>query len=263
MAGSDNRKTTRILWWKLLVMGFGASAVGSLVGVGGGIIVVPILVMMGVPQKQAQGTSLLMILGRHPLVISMYWMLGNIDFTTAVPMAIGGIIGVIPGVIVSGLLSNRMLGRIFGLLLIGIAIWMGVNNFNGGGLEHDIQSSGPVMIGLFGMLAGFMAGFFGIGGGIVFVPTGVMAGGLGQVIAQGSGYVAGFPTVLTGFLGYSKKGNWCWDHVKWLIPGAWIGTVIGSFGADIVPSQVLSVLFSLFLLFVGTRMVVVKNGKSE
>jgi uncharacterized membrane protein YfcA len=88
----------------------------------------------------------------------------------------------------------------------------------------------------------------------------VIGGGLDQVVSQGTGYVSGFPTILTGFLGYRKRGEWDWVLAKWLIPGAWIGTVIGSWGADVVPGRILTVIFLIFLVVAGLRMLM-KRGE--
>ncbi len=260
MPADPSQNPPRTNCWTLAVLGFASSAIGSLVGVGGGIIIVPILTFLGVSQKKAQGTSLLVIVSRHPLVIAMYWYFGNIDFGFAIPLAIGGIAGALLGVKAAGKFPNRTLAIYFGILLIAVALFMVFVQMPSGMKLIEISTpAGFILVAIFGCLAGFMAGFFGIGGGLVFVPTGVIGGGLEQVVSQGTGYVSGFPTILTGFLGYRKQGEWDWDLAKWLIPGAWIGTVIGAWGADVVPGRTLTIIFSVFLVVAGLRMLM-KRG---
>ncbi|MCX6644852.1 MAG: sulfite exporter TauE/SafE family protein, partial [bacterium] len=118
-----------------------------------------------------------------------------------------------------------------------------------------LQNMEPLLIGL---LAGLMAGFFGVGGGIIFVPAGVLLAGLPQVIAQGSSFTAMLPTSLAGSLTYWKKRSIEWQLLKWIIPGAWIGTYAGSYAADLIPGRILQIIFSLFLIYSGVRKLLAK-----
>ncbi len=59
---------------------------------------------------------------------------------------------------------------------------------------------------LLGLAAGIMAGLFGVGGGILFVPT-LVALGLGQLEAQGTSLLAILPTVLAGSWNQRRYGN--------------------------------------------------------
>ncbi|HEX9744176.1 MAG TPA: sulfite exporter TauE/SafE family protein, partial [bacterium] len=102
-----------------------------------------------------------------------------------------------------------------------------------------------------GLLAGLFAGFFGVGGGVVFVPTGVLLGGLPQHIAQGSSFTAILPTTIMGAIVYWKNGEISRKLLKWLIPGALVGAAAGSYIAALIPSNWLRIIFAIYLLYTG------------
>ena len=69
-----------------------------------------------------------------------------------------------------------------------------------------LTSGSLVLAILLGVAAGLLAGLFGVGGGILFVPT-LVALGLGQVEAQATSLLAIFPTVLAGAWNQRRYGN--------------------------------------------------------
>jgi len=250
-------------WWHALLLGVAAGSGGALIGVGGGIIMVPILTIWGMKQKKAQGTSLAVILAIAPVAVAVYYFLNkqNIDFHFAIPLAIGGVIGSQVGSRLALKFRNRILAKFFGFFLILIAIRMiffktpdaaeieGVTNFIG-----YLETCG------FGVLAGLAAGFFGVGGGVVFVPTGVLLGGLTQVVAQGASFTAMIPTALVSAFNYHRQKEIEWDLVKWMVPGAWFGAIFGSYGANVVPGPQLKVIFAIFLIFTALRRILNNSG---
>jgi uncharacterized protein len=248
-------------WWKSFILGLAAGSGGSLIGVGGGIIMVPFLTMWGMGQKKAQGTSMVVMTAFVPITLFIYSSLGNIDFPFAIPLAVGGVIGGIFGASLCQRYSNQVLGKMFSILLILVALRMlFMPQVQGGATVHVstfLQYFESLIIGLF---AGTMAGFFGVGGGIVFVPAGVLLAGLPQVIAQGSSFTAMLPTSLAGSLTYWKKRSIEWQLLKWIIPGAWIGTFGGSYAADLIPGRILQIIFAIFLIYIGVRKLVTKHS---
>jgi len=237
--------------WQVILLGLAAGAGGGLLGVGGGIIMIPIMTMWGSTQKTAQGTSLVVIAAIAPLAILTYALLGNVDFRFAVPLAIGGLIGGEIGARIALRFSNKALGRAFSILLILVALRMLLYKLPVETEVRELLLSGLVEAGLLGIPAGLAAGFFGVGGGIVFVPIGVLLAGLSQVVAQGSSYVAILPTSILCANRYRLEGEVAWDLVRWLVPGALVGVVIGANWADILPAKQLQIVFALYLLYTG------------
>ncbi len=246
--------------WQALLLGLAAGSGGSLIGIGGGIIMVPVLTIWGLAQKKAQGTSLVVILALAPVSTFLYWRLGNMDFGFAVPLAIGGVIGSMTGSSLALRFSNRVLAKLFAAFLVIIALRLLIRALFGSNAESCTEVELRTLVDYlettgFGFLAGLTAGFFGVGGGVVFVPTGVILGGLQQCLAQGSSFTAMIPTAFVATMNYRDQREIAWKLAYWMIPGAWAGAILGSWAADVLAKirdgQVLTVIFALFLVYTG------------
>lgn len=108
----------------LLIIGFGSGALSGLVGVGGGIIIVPALVyFLTFSQKEAQGTSLgILLLPVGILGVLQYYKQGQIDLRVVIIVSIGFLVGNFFGSKLSLSLSDTTLKKIFALVLVIIAI---------------------------------------------------------------------------------------------------------------------------------------------
>ena len=104
-----------------------------------------------------------------------------------------------------------------------------------------------------GFAAGVIAGMFGVGGGILFVPT-LVALGLGQVEAQATSLAAILPTVAAGTWRQSRYGNVDWRAALVLGLASIAGVVGGTFVALALPEHVLRRLFALLLLAVAAQL---------
>lgn len=105
-----------------LTLGLAAGVVAGMFGVGGGILFVPALVALGLGQVEAQATSLLAIL---PTVLVGAWSqhrYGNLRVRTAVILGLVSIVGVEIGARIATSLPEDVLRRLFGLLLLGVAV---------------------------------------------------------------------------------------------------------------------------------------------
>jgi uncharacterized protein len=107
----------------VVLLGIGTGVLAGLFGVGGGILFVPILVLFfDLGQVEAAATSLLAIL---PTVAAGAWRqhrYGNVRWRQALIVGVGAVVGVQVGVIVALALPEDVLRRLFGLLMIGLAI---------------------------------------------------------------------------------------------------------------------------------------------
>ena len=110
----------------LLLIGLAAGILGGLVGVGGGIIIVPSLIyFLGFSQKQAQGTSLgILLLPVGILGVLQYYKAGYIDMRTVWLVSIGFLAGSYFGSKIALSLSQETVKKIFAVLMILIALKM-------------------------------------------------------------------------------------------------------------------------------------------
>ena len=106
----------------VLVIGLVAGALGGLLGVGGGLIFVPtLLLLVGLGQVAAEATSLLAIL---PVVIAGTWrqhLYGNVRWRTAAIIGLTAVAGVELGVLTANALQEATLRRLFALLMLIVA----------------------------------------------------------------------------------------------------------------------------------------------
>ena len=110
----------------LILIGLAAGVLSGMFGVGGGIIIVPALVFfVGMSQHQAQGTSLgLMLLPIGILAAYNYYNSGNLDIKAGLIIALAFVVGGYFGSKLSLSLDQLMLKRIFGVLMLLVAIRM-------------------------------------------------------------------------------------------------------------------------------------------
>lgn len=110
----------------VVMVGIAAGVLGGLVGVGGGIIIVPALVyFLGFSQKTAQGTSLgLIMLPVGILGVLQYYKQGHVDFRVVGILAVGFLIGSFFGSKIALGLSQETVKKVFAVLMILIAIKM-------------------------------------------------------------------------------------------------------------------------------------------
>ena len=110
----------------LVLVGVAAGILGGLVGVGGGIIIVPSLVyFLGFSQKTAQGTSLgLIMLPVGILGVLAYYKQGHVDFKVIWILAIGFLVGGYLGSKISLSLPQETVKKVFATLMVIIAIKM-------------------------------------------------------------------------------------------------------------------------------------------
>jgi len=110
----------------LLIIGAAAGMLGGLVGIGGGIIIVPALIyFLGKSQLQAQGISLALIMFPVGILgVMQYYKQGHVDFSIVLILAIGFILGSFLGSKIAMDLPQDIIRKIFACLLILVAIKM-------------------------------------------------------------------------------------------------------------------------------------------
>ena len=104
-----------------------------------------------------------------------------------------------------------------------------------------------------GLLAGFLSGTIGIGGGLAFVPIMTIGFRMAQPIAQGTSLAAIIPTALVGGITHLRQGNVRKDAAIWMGGGGVVGAMIGALVAVDLPSSLLARVFGAFLLFSAYR----------
>jgi uncharacterized membrane protein YfcA len=117
------------------------------------------------------------------------------------------------------------------------------------------MSTSTILLGLaLGLAAGVMSGLFGVGGGILFVPT-LIALGLGQIEAQATSLLAILPTVAVGAANQRRYGNLRVRTAVVLGVASVFGVEIGARIATSLPETTLRRLFTVLLFGVAAQLV--------
>jgi uncharacterized membrane protein YfcA len=157
---------------------FLASIFGSMVGLGGGFILVPILrIFLGFSPAYAAGTSLVLIVANSASGAFTYLLQRRVHLKIGLLIAAGGLPGSVLGAIASFHISARLFDTILAVLLVAVAVDMAWNAQRrmAGRPEHERVTSIKGMsyraaFGL-GFIVGIFSSLFGLGGGIVLVPS--------------------------------------------------------------------------------------------
>jgi uncharacterized protein len=111
-----------------------------------------------------------------------------------------------------------------------------------------------VLIVALGFAGGVAAGMFGVGGGILFVPTLAFAYGLDQVPAEATSLAAILPTVVAGTWRQSRYGNVRWREAGIIGVTAIAGVEVGVRVATALPEDVLRRLFGVLVLLIAAQL---------
>ncbi len=235
------------------LFGLIAGALGGLMGVGGGLVLVPLLThFLHRPQHEAHGTSLAFIISTSVVATILSARLEHVLPGLALLLAVGAVPGVMLGARLAQAMSARHLRQAFGLLMLATAIRILA-------LPPRPEVAGapwpPALDVLLGAGAGLLAGVLGVGGGVIIVPVLVLAQHVEQHTAQGVSLLMIIPTAIVGALSHARHGN----VNRRLLPALMLGGAAGALGgallADRIQSPVLSRLFALLLLPISIQMI--------
>ena len=112
-----------------------------------------------------------------------------------------------------------------------------------------------IVIGLIGVAGGTLAGLFGVGGGILFVPALALVLGLTQLHAEASSLLAILPTALVGSWRQTRYGNVDIRAAAIIGVASIAGVQVGVLIAELLPESVLRRLFGALLLVIAAQIV--------
>ena len=256
-----------------VVLGLAAVGIGilaSMIGVGGGFLVVPMLILgWGFSAQDAAGTSLLMIVFTSTSSTFAYWRQRRVDMRLGLILEAATLPGALLGAYLTSILSSKVLEGMFGIFLAGIAVKMFLARELPDRAEHEgsatrkiIDAHGHVFeytpnlaAGLpGGFLAGMSSGLFGIGGGVLKVPLLRLVLKVPMHIAAPTSMFMMIFTSIGGAMAHAALGHTRVSYAIPLILGIIVGTQIGARLARRTRSRVLELILAACLLIVGLRM---------
>jgi uncharacterized membrane protein YfcA len=247
--------------WLAVAVGVAAGALSGLFGVGGGILIVPGLVLLlRMPQRRAHATSLAAIVPIAVAGAAGYAIEGAVHWIAAALLTAGGALGAVAGTALLRRVPERALRILFAGFLLAAAAGLPFEvRALHGALELDAVS-GALLVGL-GVVAGAVAGLLGVGGGILMVPGLVLLASATQAVAKGTSLVVIIPTALVATLRNVRHG----DVEPRTAALVGMAGVASSFLASILSVRmdpVLSaVLFGALLVAMAVRLLLAARGR--
>ncbi|AYC31079.1 sulfite exporter TauE/SafE family protein [Pseudomonas cavernae] len=254
-----------------LLLGAGAGVLAGLFGVGGGMIIVPVLVFSFSAQgfdpailtHMAVGTSLASIIFTSVNSVLEHQRKGAVNWTVFAWMALGILVGAGLGALTAKAIAGPMLQRIIGIFAISIAVQMAfeLRPKASGGLpgKPGLSAAGGVV--------GWASAIFGIGGGSLTVPLLVWRGqSMQQAVATSA--ACGLPIALVGALSFMLLGWHSPSLPQWSLGFVYLPALVGIAAASMpfarvgarlahrLPQRVLKRLFALLLLSVGLNFLI-------
>ncbi|MEM0444910.1 MAG: sulfite exporter TauE/SafE family protein [Nitrososphaerota archaeon] len=255
-------------------LGFGVGVIGALLGIGGGFIVVPFLLLYhGFSPGWAAGTSLLVVLINALSGFIAFFRQKRVDIKMATAFTIGSVPGSIIGSVSTAFLSSAIFRILFAGALGAAAAYLisrpevgvgGEGVVKGGRPRKLVDSAGREysyvlnlpLVSLFAVLSGFIAGFFGVGGGIVNVPVMVIFLGVPAHIATATSHLVLVVTSATGIATHASLG-----HVELLTgmligAGALFGAQAGAKISQKLRGRTIEILLALFLIVIALSLII-------
>lgn len=247
----------------LIVVGMLVGVLSGTFGIGGGTVIVPALVWLGLSQRNAAATSMLAIVPTSISGVISYATGGHVDWLAAALLFCGMFIG---GQIGSWLLS-RLPELVLRWIFVAFLVFVVINQVSFvPSRDHQIVMTVVTGIGLalLGVVIGTLAGLLGIGGGALAVPSLSMLFGASDLVARGTSLLAMFPNSITTSVANLKRRL---VHVKAALIIGLVAAVTAPFGtwiAGAVSPRVGSILFACYLcvLLVRSMFVAVKATRS-
>ncbi|MDT8409447.1 MAG: sulfite exporter TauE/SafE family protein [Wenzhouxiangellaceae bacterium] len=259
----------------LLLIGIAAGLLAGLLGIGGGLVIVPavtaLLVVQGAGPDIAVPMAVATALGSMLLTSAgsawAHARRGSVDWHAVARLGPSVALGALGGAWLATQISGLMLARIFALFtaLIGLRMIFGERLGN----KVSVSAARPARTrlrfwGVAGPLIGALSAMIGIGGGSFNVPY-LSWNGYSTLRAVAIAAACGWPIALAGSLGFLiegwKQSLWPGAVGYWYLPGVIVigiaGTASAPLGAKLahrIGSAGLARLFGIFLLFVATHM---------
>jgi uncharacterized membrane protein YfcA len=256
-------ENTKPKLWSLIVIGLIAGLLSGTFGVGGGVLIVPALVLaFGIQQKVAHGTSLAAVVPISIVGGSAYLISGTVDLAIAGLLMVGTVTGAIWGVKLLGWISEPLLRWLFIVFMGLVAVRMLLEIPD---RTDQLAITSWIVVALIGLglVTGVLSGLLGVGGGVFMVPVLILFLGIGDLTAKGISLLVVIPTgLIATYFSLRQKNTDLRTAAVIGISGA-VTSVLGAALAFWLEPRAAAILFALFLLVIAIRMAVQAVKKQQ
>jgi len=239
------------LWF--IPLGFVAGLLGSIIGLGGGIIIVPVLTFFGFPPVLAVSNSIFAVFSNATASSISYAKQKRIEYNIGLKLGLLSIPGTIFGAYLSTDITPTLFKIFFGIILISASIYI----YSKRKIEPKSKNiSKQIMILAIGasFLAGIISGLFGVGGGIVFVPLMVIAMGLSMKnAAPTSQFILLFASA-SALITHTILGHPDFYQALLLSAGSFVGGLVGARLSLEIKENALKILISVVMIAAAVKL---------
>ncbi len=239
------------LWFILL--GFAAGVLGSMIGLGGGIVVVPVLTFLGFPPTTAASNSLFAALSNAVASTISYSKQKRIEISLGLKLGLLSIPGTVLGAVISTDVAPDIFKILFGFVLIASAAYIFLRKK----IENKEKTlSKQIMLFAIGasFFAGIISAFFGIGGGIIFVPLMVVGMGMTMKRAAPTSQLILLFSSLSGVIVHSLLGHPDFTQAGFLAIGSFAGGLVGARLSIDIKERYLQIIVSAVILIAAGKL---------
>lgn len=240
------------------VIGIAAGIVGSLLGLGGGIIISPILTLTGSLPSQVASASLLAVASTGASSTLSYSIKKKIRYSIGIKIAAFAVPFSVIGALVSSSLNPDEFKLYFAILLISMSLYLLVRkpiNENRRNQENRRRLISNTLLYGGSSAAGLISSLFGIGGGIIFVPLLFAVRRLSMQQSVATSQLSILITSVAGIVTHSVLFQQDYVFAGSIALGALIGAQVGSFIAIKISERVLTTLFSFSLIIISIQLI--------
>ena len=228
------------------LIGFLGGMFGGLLGIGGGSVIAPLLLVLGsLRPAQVSGTTLATVLVISLVGSGAYASLGHLDLHLAWPIALGSVVGAVTGSLSAKRLSMRLMLAIFILILPYFAIKELWPSFAAPSIGTNLLS-----LGLLGFATGLLSGLLGISGASLVVPSLVGFFLIDHHAAQGIAMSVALADSAAGTVIHARARNVHYPLLLYLAIPALFASVAGAFLSHFLPGSVLRNVFGILVVAV-------------
>jgi uncharacterized membrane protein YfcA len=239
------------LW--LIPLGFAAGILGSMIGLGGGVIVVPVLTFLGFPPTTAASNSLFAALSNAIASTISYSKQKRIVYPLGLKLGLLSIPGTVLGALFSTDVAPDVFKILFGFVLIASAAYIFLRKK----IEAKEKTISKQMM-VFAVGASFFAGiissFFGIGGGIIFVPLMIVGMGMAMKKAAPTSQMILLFASFSGVVVHSLLGHPDFLQAGLLAVGSFFGGLLGARLSIDIKERYLQILVSVVILIAAAKL---------
>lgn len=238
-----------------LLLGAVLGWVGGLLGIGGGILAIPILTMgFGMSQQLAQGTALVMITPNVLLAFWRYHQRNPLPLRSIALLGATALLATWPAAQLAVLLDSRVLMVCFAAFLVGLSLYFLWGSRRAAPVAPVAVWHERWLPGV-GIVSGFFSGLFSVGAGLVAAPILIRGFGKRQAVAQGIALAVMVPGSLVSLGIYGQAGMVNWSSGLLLALGGMTTVSSGVAWAHRLPERRLRRLFAVMLLVTAGLMI--------